>query len=313
MKKNLLLPFLMLPSVLVAQTTILSDDFDAYTSGNTLAAESAGLWETWSGTGAEDPFVSNAFSSSPSNSVNVYNTAPGSYLHDVVLPFPSTYTTGTYEIRMKYYIPAGNAAYFNLGGAWVSGGGGYQYGIDVFFNNDASGNVNTGGTGVFSYTQAAWTDISVMVNLDVDSVEMFINSSSVFSDVWTPASGFGVMDIFGVGYSDATNSTETNANFYVDDVQLLYWSGVGMNDSKSEFNFNVVPNPNNGEFSINLNNLYSSNYTLTVSNVLGNNVFNQNITSGTKNLNLDLNVEAGIYMVNVSDGLKNYQKKVIIK
>lgn len=305
-----------MPAMMMAQTTLLSDNFDSYTSGATIAAASAGLWEPWSGGSgtSEDPFVSNAFSNSPSNSLNVYNNGAGAYLHDVVLAFPSVYTTGSYELKMKYYVPNGSGGYFNMGSTWVTGGAGYQYGIDVFFNADGSGNVNAASTGVFSYTQNAWTDVSVMVNPGTSTCELFINSVSVFSGAWGAAAGFGVMDVFGIAFTDATNATQTTANFYVDDVQLLDWTGVGIAETNSEMNITVSPNPNDGQFTINGNGMKSGNYNLNVTDMLGKVVHNETLNvSGTMNHTLDVNLEAGIYFVNLSDGTTTSTKKIVIR
>jgi hypothetical protein len=51
--------------------TTFFDDFDSYTAGLQLVGQSGGEWDTWSGTagGSEDPFVSDAYSWSGSNTV----------------------------------------------------------------------------------------------------------------------------------------------------------------------------------------------------------------------------------------------------
>ncbi len=314
MKKLLLSAFISIPVALMAQTTVLSDNFDSYIAGNTVAASSAGLWETWTGASIEDPFVSTTFANSTANSIWVYNNGPGAYLHDLILPTPSTFTTGIYEVKMKFYIESGEGGYFNLGGAWVTGGTGYQYGIDVFFNSDGSGNVSTPSNGVFSYTQNAWTDISVMVNLNTDMVELFINSSSVYSGAWGAASGFGAMDIFGVAYTNATNATETGSSFYVDDVELLDWTFVGVSELENEMSMSIFPNPNDGNFNLKLNHVKTGDYQLTITDLVGKIIQTDELNlSGTINWNYDLNVASGIYFVNITNGEYTMKKKFVIE
>ncbi|MFZ5552410.1 MAG: T9SS type A sorting domain-containing protein [Bacteroidota bacterium] len=313
MKKQLLTSILLAPGFLMAQTTLISVDFDNLTAGNTVAATSGGTWETWSGTTPEDAFVSNTYSSSPSNSMNVYNNGPSAYLHDMVLPFPSTYTTGLYEFKFKLYVPSGNGAYFNLGGAWTSGGAGYQYGIDVFFNTDGSGNVNTASTSAFTYTPAAWNDVSVTVNPGAGTSELKINSTSVFTGAWGAASGFGVADIFGIAFTDVTNATQATANFYVDDVILLDWTGVGVAESTTESVLNIFPNPNEGQFTIQMNNA-EGNYSVNVADVLGKVVYSASVNaSGLMNHTIDMKAESGIYFVTVSDGKNTIQQKMVVR
>lgn len=314
MKKILLSGLVAFPLVTNAQV-IISQDFDNYTSGATIAAASAGVFETWSGgTGTgEDAFVSNAFSNSPSNSLNVYNNGPGAYLHDIVLPFPSTYTTGIYELTMKYYIPTGSGGYFNLGSVWTTGGAGYQYGMDVFFNTDASGNVNTANSNNFTYTQNAWTDIRIIVNLNTGNCELFINSNSIFVGIWNAAGGFGVVDIFGYAYTNTGNTAEATSNFYVDDIVLTNLSTIGIVENNHEININIFPNPSNGNFNISVQNA-TGNYSLTVTDLIGQVVQSQNLTlTETASINYDLNVPSGIYFINLSNENSTIIKKIIIE
>lgn len=312
--KKILFSFLLIsPVSLMAQTTVLSDNFDSYTVGIGVASQSP-LWETWSGFPPEDPLVVDTLSSSDSNSINVYNLGAGNYVSDLILPFPSTYTSGIYEIRMKYYVPSGYGAYFNLGGVWVSGGAGYQYGIEVFFNGDASGKVNTPGTGVFSYVQDAWTAIRAKVNLNTDSCEVFINSVSVFNGPWNAAAGFGCLDIFAYADSDDAGTFEITSDFYADDVELLNWTGVGIDAKDKEANLHVYPSPSNGQFSIEMSNFNAGNYRLTITDVVGNLVHSESIqTTGTANRNLNLDIESGIYFVNIANGITNIQKRIVVK
>ena len=160
MKRILLSILLIAPTILMAQTNILSDNFDSYTAGNTVASESLGLWETWGGTADEDAFVSADQANSGANSMNVYNIGPGqgNYLHDMVLATQETYTTGVYEYSCEIYVASGSSGYFNLGGTWTSGGGNYQYGGDFFFNADGTGFITNAqnNDSTFNYNMDAW-------------------------------------------------------------------------------------------------------------------------------------------------------------
>ncbi|MBN4072709.1 T9SS type A sorting domain-containing protein [Crocinitomix catalasitica] len=317
MKRFLLLALIGGSTVMFAQTNLISENFDSYTDGATIAAESAGVWETWSGgVGTpEDAFISTTWASSGANSMWCYNTAPGVYLHDVVLPLPMTYTAGTYEIVMKYYVPAGNGAYFNLGGNWVSGGTGYEYGVDVYFNVDGSGYVNAAGTGPFTYSLDAWTDISCMVDLAANNVEVFIGGTSVFSGAWA-AGGFGVMDIFGVAFTDGTGTTEAVGNFYVDDVEFNEWVAfdVGVDEDVKQLNLSVVPNPNNGQFNIMFKDIEAGDYNLIITDMIGNEVHSEALSvNPSTSVNFDLNLAKGFYFVNVTDGINSATKRFVIQ
>jgi hypothetical protein len=244
--------------------------------------------------------------------MNIYNPAAGSYTHDMILAFPSTYTTGRYDFTMKMYVPAGKGGYFNLGGAWTSGGPSYEYGADLYFNGNGTGFVDEPGTIPFTYTQDAWTSIKVVVDLDLGTKTVFINGTSVGADTWGAAAGFGVVDIFGVAYSSETGMTEIASNFYVDDVALTRTTGVGLDENNLFANALLSPNPSNGEFSIDLNNANVDGYQLTVTDLAGSIVHVQEINSnGT--INVKLNVPSGLYFVRLSDGVKTSTQKMIIK
>lgn len=316
MKRILLTCGLILPALIFSQVTILSDNFDSYTVGNSIVAENGALWQTWSGgVGTiEDPTVENTYSNSPSNSLNVFNGGAGNYVHDVVIPFPSVYTTGQYEFKMKYYIEANFGAYFNLGSIWAVNGTGYQYGADIFFNADESGHVSTANNGVFTYTQDTWTDISVVVDLDVGGYEVFINSVSAGAFVWGAAAGFGVVDIFGIAYTDANATTETGSNFFVDDIELIDLNAVGVDDNELDANIKVYPNPSSGQFVLNLNDIGAGNYELNVTDMLGKLVFNETLTArGSIIKNFDLPLNSGFYFVTITNGDFNTTKKIAIK
>lgn len=314
MKKTLLIGLFAVPAISFGQTTIASDNFDSYTAGGTVAAQSSGLWETWSGTTPEDAFVSDSVSQSGANSMFVQQTGAGAYLHDMVMAFPSVYTTGRYEWKMSYFVPTGKGAYFNLGSVWNSGGAGYEYGLDVFFNGDGSGFTNSSGAGVFTYTQDEWTAISVMVDLDAGTYDLMINGSSVSTGAWAAASGFGVVDVFGLGYTDGSGSADGLGYFFVDDVELINWTGVGLSESTINPTLNVVPNPSNGNFSINYTDMDMANATVSVIDVLGNVVYSADqAVVGNGSMSFDLNLNNGVYFVTVNQGTDKLMKRVVVR
>ncbi len=318
MKKLLLCACAIAPAFLFGQTTILSENFDTYIVGNTVVSEAPTVWDTWSGGpgSAEDAFVTDSLSSSASNSINITNGGPGAYETDLILAMPALYTTGTYEFKCKIYIPQGNGGYFNLGGPWVSGGAGFEYGVDVFFNVDGSGSVDAAATGVFTYNSSAWNDVSVMIDLDAGTKSVSINGTNVFSAVWGAASGFGVADIFGVAYLDTSSHTAANegtANFFIDDVEVIDVT-AGLNENNSEIAMNVVPNPSNGDFAINMSEAAAGDYQMTITDIAGNLIQTEAVSvNGTTTLNVELEVTSGVYFVNLSNGNKSTTKRVMIK
>lgn len=79
-------------------------------------------------------------------------------------------------------------------------------------------------------------------------------------------------------------------------------------------NFNVYPNPNNGSFNVKLNSVANRNVLISVFDISGRQVFSNNYKASTEFnevINLD-NVQSGMYMLQVSDGVNLETRKVII-
>ena len=303
----------------MAQTNILSDNFDSYTAGNTVASESLGLWETWGGTADEDAFVSADQANSGANSMNVYNIGPGqgNYLHDMVLATQETYTTGVYEYSCEIYVASGSSGYFNLGGTWTSGGGNYQYGGDFFFNADGTGFITNAqnNDSTFNYNMDTWNAVSVMINLYASTFSLSINGTEVNNGNWGAASGFGSVDIFGVGYA-STGGAEITSNFYIDDVEINDWTLVGLEDLNTTSSFTVFPNPATTSTSIEISLDNESEVAISVLDLLGKQVVAKNYgvfsTSSVINLNTT-DYPSGIYLVEVSVNGQKSTKKLVIK
>lgn len=225
MRHTLLIAFGLLPFVAFSQATILSDDFESYTSGELLAANSS-LWTTWSGgVDGEDAYVSSDQSNSGSNSIHVIgNNGPT----DLILPFPSDYTSGVYEFSLKMYVVSGKGAYFNI---QQSSTPGVDWMFEIYFDNAGGGYINAAGSNAatFSYTQDTWTSVNVWVDLNNDLAELFINSHLVYSWQWSlgalgtsSAVMMGGVDIFAAG------PNATDAEFYVDNVMLAEKTTTGI-------------------------------------------------------------------------------------
>jgi hypothetical protein len=78
----------------------------------------------------------------------------------------------------------------------------------------------------------------------------------------------------------------------------------------------IYPNPSIGNFNMNMNLINKSNVAITVTNVMGQLVYNeskQNMAAGQHILNMDLSsLSDGMYMVNVFVGNKLYSQRISI-
>jgi subtilisin-like proprotein convertase family protein len=86
--------------------------------------------------------------------------------------------------------------------------------------------------------------------------------------------------------------------------------------TENQFNdFSIFPNPNNGEFTIRMNSDSGETIKVAVYDIRGRSIMEQSFSPATsfeQPIQLD-NVEAGMYLVNVTDGQKQITKKIIVK
>ncbi len=87
----------------------------------------------------------------------------------------------------------------------------------------------------------------------------------------------------------------------------------GFNNRQS---FSVFPNPSNGNFNVTYDSLEKENYTLEVINLLGQSVYNENLTNFSGNLNKQLSLpskEKGVYIITLTNSNNNkISKKVVV-
>lgn len=95
-------------------------------------------------------------------------------------------------------------------------------------------------------------------------------------------------------------------------------TGVGIADvvANNMYDVNVYPNPNNGRFTINFGIETSADVKISVSNLIGQQVFNRTLQgfSGTYNQELDLStLGKGVYIVNFETGGTAVNRKVVVQ
>lgn len=186
------------------------DDFESYTSGVQLCTQTS-EWETWSdapGSG-EDPFVSSNYSYSGSNSVVIVQNNDLVRMHGDL-------TSGTWYMSFVFYIPAGKSGYFNTMNEFTRPST-FTWGMDSYFDVGGGGRLDTtGGGGIpasvaFNWTEDAWNQVVVKVDLDNSVAEYWIgtnpgNFSMVASWDWTQGgtkpNQLAVNDIFGAAATD---------------------------------------------------------------------------------------------------------------
>jgi len=91
-----------------------------------------------------------------------------------------------------------------------------------------------------------------------------------------------------------------------------FTAGVAQNKA---INFMVYPNPNNGSFNVQYNSISDSKTTISVYDMRGRMIYNQDNapSGGLLSQPVQLSAQAGVYIVNVAQGANKSSKKIVIE
>jgi hypothetical protein len=198
-------------------TTILEDNFEAYTSGGQLACQNSADWTTWSNApcGTEDAYITSDEAYEGSNSAVVEGT------NDVV-KIISNYTEGLYKISFQIYVPNGYLGYFNT--LQLFNGTNSEWGMQVFFNESGQGSIDGGGEGAasFSYSYDTWMYNEVIIDLNNDWAEYKLDGTSVHGWQWSIGSfGTGSLNqLGGVNFYAWAGKSKGTPKYYFDDFKI---------------------------------------------------------------------------------------------
>lgn len=85
-----------------------------------------------------------------------------------------------------------------------------------------------------------------------------------------------------------------------------------VNEISQELSVSVFPNPSNGQFQLNIENLQSTNAIIEIYNATGEKVFSSNVSKQEDEINLS-NFSKGIYFIKVTSDKKMSQQKIIVQ
>ncbi|PLX12308.1 MAG: hypothetical protein C0598_06270 [Marinilabiliales bacterium] len=199
---------------------IYETDFEEWTAGTYLVdTDESGFWTTWSdapGT-AEDAFVVDELSNSPSNSVKMEGTS------DLVFKMGDK-TSGAYQFNVMYYIEPGNGGYINLQHYEAPG---IEWAVEVYFGASTGADNGYMFAGdpteiPFTFTHGTLMQLEFMIDLDNDWAEFYIDD--VMLAEWQfslQAQGDpGTLQLGGANIYSGAPTGETPL-YYFDDLEYI--------------------------------------------------------------------------------------------
>ena len=197
--------------------TDFSENFDAYAVGSNVHGQ--GGWKGWFNDVNAGAFVDDAFSTSPSNSINISTTS------DLVHEFDQA--SGVWIVRAMQYIPADYAgqSYFIMQNKYDDAGADLNWSVQVQFDSGTGSVLNDGGVsgGSMAYATGEWKEIRVEIDLDNNIQSFFYDGTLLYSGSWTdqfaPGAGaleIGAIDLFANGASPV----------YYDDITITEQGGA---------------------------------------------------------------------------------------
>ena len=94
---------------------------------------------------------------------------------------------------------------------------------------------------------------------------------------------------------------------HVDDV----FGGLSSIIELSSVDFSIFPNPSNGKFWIDVNHSVN-NYRLRLYSILGDLVYDSKVINSNDFESIELNIASGVYVVELSEGIRSSRKKLVI-
>ena len=156
------------------------------------------------------------------------------------------------------------------------------------------------------------TNVNIKLSIDGGVTFPYILASNV------PNNGSKVITVPQVAFRSYTG------RIWIEPTDNIYFAvnntdfEVTTNLANEDFNlvgFSLYPNPNKGNFTVQFNSISSNNIGITVHDLRGRKVYNQEFTNTrlfSQNINLS-QIQSGIYIVTVKDGDKKVDKKIVIE
>lgn len=273
------------------------ENFDALVAGDYVAGQLGGNWTTWTGTpgGADDAFVSDAQSNSPSNSFVVDDGAV-----DLIFKFgDDPIAEGQWLYSHYIYVPTGYSGYFNVQSEPTPG---VDWNVELYFDDGGTGSIGGQPTADFTYTQDTWILVEINYDLDAGLAQILFDGSEIL--LFDNAMTIGCIDYYGA-------DTGGDPGAYYDDVCFGEgWELVSVEEPAAIENSSVVyPNPATDRITIESKNIIEE---VLIYNNMGQLVYSGQFDNDQIMVNTST-FTTGMYVLQIRSGENVEVRKLIIE
>ena len=300
MKQFLLPCALLIFSSAFGQTPLLEEDFESYSVGDYIGVASS-VWTTWSGTtgGDEDGQVSDEQANSGTQSLKIFGTLAGGPM-DIYLPIGLDDTA--YEVSYNIYVPSGSSAYMNVQEELTPG---VTWAFDMVFSGNGSIQLSIDQVDIAfgSYNLDEWTSISLRMDPINARAEVFIGGEYIANFAFDGI--IGGVNFFGFGDGNSAGL------YYIDDVVVVETEDVLNIEIAEISNLDVAfgPNPANDYINISCNVVNGVVRIMALNGQVVKEIASSNLISGQR---IDLDLDNGIYLVEVSSNGNHTMRKLVV-
>jgi len=302
------------PSIIFSQWSIMDESFDDYNVGDLVSTVgSANGWGLWTGLDAESCVVSSDQFLSGTNSGHVLDNGITSTRANWSW---SEYSEGKYSFYTNIYVPE------NSEGGFI--------GFHDSLNLEMPHSISILGDSsllfldweAFDYLEAnnlaegEWHEIHVIFDLDNATSEFIVDAVSIgtmgTSFGISGAIPFGSVEFAAYAYNPFTGQ-QPPGSYYIDDLNLVdELSLVGASEQVKP-SLKLMPNPSNGDFAIDFNGSSFEQAELTITNMTGAKVYAKTLSVVAGLEKFQTSIDAGVYLIEVTDGSRTWNSRIIIK
>ena len=291
------------------------EDFESYDDSNidSQSSEWIGWDNTNSGVDVTDDFADGTDAGFMSNQSILVEQDD-----DLIHMFNPTINSGSGEVIFYIYIRSSDnaGAYYNMLHNYA--GTNSNWAFEVFFasqNSNEQSYIDADQEIYFDALYDTWVEVRHEINLTTDIINLFYNGELIHSWNWSNGSAESSSALDALNLYGFCTGTNCISEAWYDNIEVCGFENdnTEINDNQ-EFNVNIYPNPNNGNFELILNENIT-NCNIEMLDLTGKLIFSETFNNYNTNSNLEINLNesAGTYIIRIHTNWYSTQKLIIIE